>query len=295
MPTCSLVPALIVVLCLAAGSASADESSPPDGVGTGKEGGRARGLTAVSGLMSAAAGGRVTDAHADAVVKRLALLRKDSGRRGDMPLIAECDTDGDGKVSRAEARAAVAVARAGVDVRTARVDEMVAALDRDSSGSVGDTEWRGFLDSVGPLRVVVEPLVARVAKASDFDRDGSIDLEEARVDADEFARLLLISGGGHVNVEDPAKWMQVVRVVERADADGSLGLSAAEVAGTTVFKSMFASIDADGSGEVTVAELHARASDLARVGSGEVCQTCPLVRKEGQKKLGELECLMSLR
>ena len=144
-------------------------------------------------------------------------------------------------------------------------------------------------------RIVVEPAAVKLWKSCDTDRDGAVSVSEARLAADQFARLLLYVGDSKTPVEDPTAWVQVVRVIERADADCSNGLSASEVAGTTVFKEWFARLDQDKSGEVTAPELYAKAADLAKVGQGEICETCPLVKKEGATKLELLQGLITLR
>jgi hypothetical protein len=56
--------------------------------------------------------------------------------------------------------------------------------------------------------------------------------------------------------------MQVVRVIERADADGSSGLSAA---------------------------------DLSKTAQTQTCATCPLGKKSGAEKLDLLQSLLTLR
>lgn len=252
----------------------------------------------VSKLLAGGGQGRVTDGQADAVVRRLAKLRADlAGRRGgdEAALLAECDADGDGKVSLPEARAAVAQARPGVDPRARHADTVIAAVDTDSDGLADARELAAHLGSLATVRVVVEPVAVKLWKTCDTDRDGALSVAEARLAADQFGRLLLYGGESQTPVEDPTAWVQVVQVIERADADCSNGLSAAEVASTTVFKEWFERIDRDANGEVSAPELYVKAADLAKVGQGEICQTCPLVKKEGGKKLELLQGLITLR
>lgn len=253
---------------------------------------------AVSSLLASTGQGRVTDGQADAVVRRLAKLRTDlAERRGgdEAALLAECDADGDGKVTLPEARAAVAGARPRVDPRAKHADTVIAAVDTDSDGRADAKELAAYLGSLSTLRIVVEPVAVKLWKTCDTDRDNAVAVAEARLAADQFGRLMLYSGESKTAVQDPTAWVQVVQVIERADADCSNGLSAAEVAGTTVFKEWFERLDGDKSGEVTAPELYVKAADLAKVGQGEICETCPLVKKEGAKKLELLQGLITLR
>jgi len=253
---------------------------------------------AVSSLLAKSGRGRVTDGQADAVVRRLAKLRTDlAERRGgdEAALLAECDADGDGKVTLPEARAAVAGARPRVDPRATHADTVIAAVDTDSDGRADAKELAAYLGSLSTLRIVVEPVAVKLWKTCDTDRDSAVAVAEARLAADQFGRLMLYGGESKTPVEDPTAWVQVVQVIERADADCSNGLSAAEVAGTTVFKAWFERLDSDNSGEVTASELYVKTADLAKVGQGEICQTCPLVKKEGAKKLELLQGLITLR
>jgi Ca2+-binding EF-hand superfamily protein len=254
----------------------------------------------VKTLLAAGGTGRVTDAQADAVAKRLAKLRADAaGRKGGEAtgLLAECDADGDGKVSLPEARRAVAEARPAVDARASVADRVITAIDKDGDGRADETELASYLASLGGVRVVVEPLAVRLWNAADTSRDNGVDVMEARLAADQFGKLQLYSGdgGGGEAVMDPTAWMQVVRVIERADADGSNGLSALEVTGTTVFKTQFAGIDRDGNGEVTAGELYTMASDLSKTAQGQTCATCPRVQQAGAEKLNLLQSLLTLR
>jgi len=253
----------------------------------------------VKRLLAAGGTGRVTDAQADAVAKRLAKLRADAaGRKGGEAagLLAECDADGDGKVSLPEARRAVAEARPAVDARASVADRVITAIDKDGDGRADETELAGYLTSLGGVRAVVEPLAVRLWNAADTSRDNGVDVMEARLAADQFGKLQLYSGdGGGETVMDPTAWMQVVRVIERADADGSHGISAPEVTGTTVFKTQFAGIDRDGNGEVTAGELYTMASDLSKTAQGQTCATCPRVQQAGAEKLNLLQSLLTLR
>ena len=255
-------------------------------------------LPAVAKLLAGQGNRRVTDGQADAVVRRLSKLRTDlAERRGgdEAALLKECDTDGDGRISLPEARAAVARTRPDVDPRAAIADRLVSAVDTDANGRADARELAAYLGSLAMTRIVVEPAAVKLWKSCDTDRDGAVSVSEARLAADQFARLLLYVGDSKTPVEDPTAWVQVVRVIERADADCSNGLSASEVAGTTVFKEWFARLDQDKSGEVTAPELYAKAADLAKVGQGEICETCPLVKKEGATKLELLQGLITLR
>jgi Ca2+-binding EF-hand superfamily protein len=259
---------------------------------------------AVKTLLAAGGNGRVSDAQADAIAKRLAKIRADAAsRRGGevAALLAACDTDGDGRVSLPEARIAVAQARPAVDPRASVADRVIGAIDKDGDGRADETELAAYLASLGTVRAVVEPLAVRLWNSADTNRDHGVDVMEARLAADQFGRLQLYSGDGVISgaagqgVVDPTAWMQVVRVIERADADGSNALSAPEVAGTTVFKAQFAGLDRDRSGEVTAAELYAMASDLSKTAQSQTCATCPLVKKSGAEKLELLQSLLTLR
>jgi hypothetical protein len=254
---------------------------------------------AVKKLLAAGGSGRVTDTQADMVAKRLAKIRDDAAdRRGGeiADLLAECDADGDGRVSLPEGRRAVAEARPAVDARASVADRLITAVDKDGDGRADETELASYLASLGGVRVVVEPLAVRLWNAADTSRDNGVDVMEARLAADQFGKLQLYSGdGGGETVMDPTAWMQVVRVIERADADGSHGISAPEVTGTTVFKTQFAGIDRDGNGEVTAGELYAKASDLSKTAQSQTCATCPRVQQAGAEKLDLLQSLLTLR
>jgi hypothetical protein len=171
---------------------------------------------------------------------------------------------------------------------------VITAIDKDGDGRADETELAGYLTSLGGVRAVVEPLAVRLWNAADTSRDNGVDVMEARLAADQFGKLQLYSGGGET-VMDPTAWMQVVRVIERADADGSHGISAPEVTGTTVFKTQFAGIDRDGNGEVTAGELYTMASDLSKTAQGQTCATCPRVQQAGAEKLNLLQSLLTLR
>lgn len=256
-------------------------------------------LAAVKTLLAAGDTGRVSDTQADLIAKRLAKLRDDAAdRRGKddtKALLAACDTDGDGKVSLPEARAAVARARPEVDSRASVADRVIAAFDGDGDGNASQAELTTQLGMLGAVRSVVEPLAVKLWKSADTGRDGSVDVMEARLLADQFGKLALYSGVDTAQVMDPTAWMQVVRVIERADADGSNGLSAAEVAGTSVFKAQFAGIDRDGNGEVTAGELYTMAADLSKTAQSQTCATCPRVKQAGAEKLDLLQSLLTLR
>lgn len=255
-------------------------------------------LAAVKTLLAAGGTGRVTDTQADAIAKRLAKIRDDAAERrgGDTrQLLAACDTDADGRVSLPEARAAVAQARPDVDARASVADRFITAIDKNGDGAADQAELMTHLASLGGVRPVVEPLATKLWKAADTGRDGAVDTLEARLLADQFGRLTLYSGDQATQLIDPSAWMQVVRVIERADADGSLGISATEVAGTMVFKAQFAGLDRDGSGEVTAAELYTTAADLSKTAQTQACATCPLVKKSGAEKLDLLQSLLTLR
>lgn len=256
-------------------------------------------LAAVKTLLAAGGTGRVSDTQADLIAKRLAKLRDDAAdRRGlddTKALLAACDTDGDGKVSLPEARAAVARARPEVDARAAVADRVIAAVDGDGDGIASQAELTTHLGMLGAVRPVVEPLAVKLWKSADTSRDGSVDVMEARLLADQFGKLALYSGVDTAQVMDPTAWMQVVRVIERADADGSNGLSAAEVAGTAVFKAQFAGIDRDGNGEVTAGELYTMAANLSKTAQTQSCATCPRVKQAGADKLELLQSLLTLR
>lgn len=256
-------------------------------------------LAAVKTLLAAGGTGRVSDTQADLIAKRLAKLRDDApdrrGKEDTKALLAACDTDGDGKVSLLEARAAVARARPDVDARAAVADRFIAAVDGDGDGIASQAELAAHLATLGAVRAVVEPLAVKLWKSADTSRDGAVDVMEARLLADQFGTLALYSNADTAQVMDPTAWMQVVRVIERADADGSNGLSVAEVAGTTVFKAQFAGIDRDGNGEVTAGELYVRASDLSKTGQSQTCATCPRVKQSGAEKLVLLQSLLTLR
>ncbi len=252
----------------------------------------------VKKLLAAGGTGRVTDAQADVVVKRLAKIRDDAaGQRGGeiKDLLAECDADGDGRVSLLEARRAVAEARPVVDPRASVADRLITAVDKDGDGQANKTELVGYLQSLGGVRVAVEPLAARLWNAADTSRDESVDVMEARLLADQFGRLQLYSGDSGELIVDPTAWIQVVRVIERVDADGSHGISEPEVAATTVFKTQFAALDRDHSGEVTAREFYAMASDLSQTAQRETCATCPRVKQAGADKLNVLQSLLTLR
>lgn len=256
-------------------------------------------LAAVKTLLAAGGNGRVSDTQADLVAKRLAKVRDDAadrrGKEDTKALLAACDTDGDGRVSLPEARAAVARARPDVDARAAVADRLITAVDKDGDGVAGQAELAAHLATLGGVRAVVEPLAVKLWKAADTGRDGAVDVLEARLLADQFGTLTLYSNADTAQVMDPTAWMQVVRVIERADADGSNAISAAEVAGTAVFKTKFASIDRDGNGEVTAGELYTMASDLSKTAQTQTCATCPLVKKSGAEKLDLLQSLLTLR
>ena len=89
-----------------AGAAAAKDATGPSAQPTGAD------LAAVKTLLAAGGNGRVSDTQADLVAKRLAKVRDDAadrrGKEDTKTLLAACDTDGDGKVSLPEARAAVA-------------------------------------------------------------------------------------------------------------------------------------------------------------------------------------------
>jgi len=270
---------------------AADASDGPAGDGN---------LAAVRRLLAGTGQGRVTDAQADMAAKRLAKLRADAAeRRGGetAALLAECDANGDGRVSLPEARAAVAEARPAVDARAAVADDVVAAIDQNGDGRADEAELAAFVVALGTVRAVVEPLAAQLWNAADTSRDDCIDVAEARMAADQFGRLLLYSGGGEgtLAVEDPAAWLQVVGVIERADADGSTGLSPSEVAGTTIFKAEFAGMDRNRDGEVSAGELYAKAAGLTKSAQSQTCATCPLVQKAGAEKLDLVQSLLTLR
>lgn len=256
-------------------------------------------LAAVKTLLAAGGNGRVSDTQADLIAKRLAKLRDDApdrrGKEDTKALLAACDTDGDGRVSLPEARAAVARARPDVDARASVADRLITVVDGDGDGIASQAELTTHLGMLGAVRAVVEPLAVKLWKSADTSRDGAVDVMEARLLADQFGTLALYSNTDTAQVMDPTAWMQVVRVIERADADGSNGLSAAEIAGTTVFKTQFAGIDGDGNGEVTAGELYARASDLSKTAQTQTCATCPLVKKSGAEKLDLLQSLLTLR
>ncbi|MDA1200401.1 MAG: hypothetical protein O3C39_01830 [Planctomycetota bacterium] len=109
-----------------------ETSLPPAAAGPARGGN----LAAVRRLLAGTGQGRVTDAQADMAAKRLAKLRADAAeRRGGetAALLAECDANGDGRVSLPEARAAVSEARPAVDPRAAVADEVVAAIDQNGT------------------------------------------------------------------------------------------------------------------------------------------------------------------
>jgi len=257
-------------------------------------------LAAVRRLLTSAGQGRVTDAQADMAAKRLAKLRAASAeRRGGetAALLTECDANGDGRVSLPEAQAAVAEARPAVDARAAVADDVVAAIDQNGDGRADEAELAAYVVALGTVRAVVEPLAVQLWNAADTSRDDCIDVAEARMAADQFGRLLLYSGGaeGTLAVEDPAAWLQVVGVIERADADGSTGLSQSEIAGTTVFKAEFAGMDRNRDGEVSAGELYAKAAGLTKAAQSQTCATCPLVKKAGAEKIDLVQSLLMLR
>lgn len=244
------------------------------------------------------AGGRVSDIKAERVAMRLSKLRGETAsRRGgeSAELLAESDADGDGRVSLPEARAAVAQARIAVDPHAEDARELLSLIDRDANGLADKAEMAAYLETLGGMRPAVEPLAMHLWKKADTDRNDCIDSSEACMAADLFGKLQLYAGDGLVQIEDAASWMQVVAVIERADADGSNSLSPPEVAGTTVFRAEFASIDRDGDGEVTASELYARAASLAESADGQICATCPRVKQAGKEKLSLLKSLLTLR
>jgi len=277
----------------AAGTAAAKDAAAPAARPADAD------LAAVKTLLAAGGNGRVSDMQADLIAKRLAKLRDDAadrrGKEDTKALLAACDTDADGRVSLPEARVAVAQARPDVDPRATVADRMIAAVDGDGDGSASQAELATHLGMKGAVRAVVEPLAVKLWKAADTGRDGAVDVMEARLLADQFGRLALYGSADSANVIDPMAWMQVVRVIERADADGSNAISAAEVAGTAVFKTQFAGIDQDRNGEVTAGELYAMASDLSKTAQTQTCATCPLVKKSGAEKLDLLQSLLTLR
>ena len=255
-------------------------------------------LAAVKTLLAAGGSGRVTDTHADMIAKRLAKLRDDAADRrgGDTKqLLAACDADADGRVSLPEARAAVARARPEVDPRASVADRLITAIDKNGDGAADQTELATHLATLTGVRPLVEPLATKLWKAADTGRDGSVDALEARLVADQFGKLALYSGDESTQAIEPTAWMRVVGVIERADADGSLGISAAEVAGTTVFKAQFAGLDRDGSGEVTAGELYTMAAELSQTAQNQTCATCPRVKQAGAEKLDLLFSLLTLR
>lgn len=276
-----------------AGTVAAKDTSAASGKPAGAD------VGAVKTLLTAGGTGRVSDTQADLIAKRLAKLRDDAadrrGKEDTKALLAACDTDADGRVSLPEARAAVARARPEVDARASVADRVIAAVDGDGDGSASQAELTTHLGMKGVVRAVVEPLAVKLWKSADTGRDGAVDVLEARLLADQFGKLALYSGDDTAQVMDPAAWMQVVRVIERADADGSNSLSVAEVAGTSVFKAQFAGIDRDGSGEVTAGELYAMTSDLSKSAQTETCATCPLVQQAGAEKVNLLQSLLTLR
>ena len=277
----------------AAGAAAAKDATGPTAQPAGAD------LAAVKTLLAAGGNGRVSDTQADLVAKRLAKVRDDAadrrGKEDTKTLLAACDTDGDGKVSLPEARAAVARVRPEVDARASVADRLITAVDKDGDGIASQAELTTHLGMLGGVRAVVEPLAVKLWKAADTGRDGAVDVMEARLLADQFGTLALYSNADTAQVMDPTAWMQVVRVIERADADGSHAISAAEVASTAVFKTQFAGIDRDGNGEVTAGELYVMASDLSKTAQTQTCATCPLVKKSGAEKLDLLQSLLTLR
>jgi Ca2+-binding EF-hand superfamily protein len=256
-------------------------------------------LTAVKTLLASGGNSRVSDAGADLMTKRLAKIRDDAagriGQEDTKSLLAACDTDRDGRVSLPEARAAVARARPEVDARASVADRLIAAVDGDGDGNASQTELTTYLGKKAALRAVVEPRAVKLWKAADANRDGAVDVMEARLLADQFGKLALYSGDEAAPVIDPTAWMQVVRVIERADADGSNAVSAAEVASTSVFKAQFAGIDRDRSGEVTAGELYAMAADLSKTAQRQTCATCPRQQQAGADKLNLLQGLLTLQ
>ena len=279
-------------------SPAAAAAAAKDGAGASAQPAAAD-LAAVKTLLAAGGTGRVSDTQADLIAKRLAKIRDDAadrrGKEDAKALLAACDTDGDGKVSLPEARAAVAQARPDVDARASVADRLIAAVDGDGDGIASQAELATHLGMLGAVRAVVEPLAVKLWKSADTGRDAAVDVMEARLLADQFGKLALYSGADAAQVKDPTAWMQVVRVIERADADGSNALSAPEVAGTTVFKAQFAGLDRDGSGEVTAGELYVMAADLSTTAQTQACATCPLVKKSGAEKLELLQSLLTLR
>ena len=186
-----------------------------------------------------------------------------------------------------------------VDARAAVADDVIAAIDKDGDGRADEQELAAYVGGLGALRPVAEPLAVKLWNSADTSRDDAIDVLEARMAADQFGRLLLYSGGGggkgKVAVEDPAAWLQVVGLIERADADGSRGLSQSEVAGTTIFKATFAGMDRNRDGEVSAGELYAKLASLTKTAQSESCATCPLVKKAGAEKIDLVQSLLMLR
>jgi len=254
-----------------------------------------RAPSAVAGIHDANQDGRVTDAEADRALRRLYLIKEDSRRKGDPELIAESDANGNGRISKPEAREAIAQARPQVDPKARWADEALQLLDGNHNGTVEQGEAQQFLATLGKLGETVAGNMNKLWKAADCDRDDRIDLTEARMLSDGFGQLLLVCGTDAAASKDPAVWGRVVEVILRVDADRSHSISAAEIQAAPTFSRLFGGIDRNRNGEVTGDELYGYVNRGLQSAQKSECATCPILRADAGKKKKVIRDLVNLR
>lgn len=203
----------------------------------------------LSDLLDADGDGKVSDAEAQAAVKEV--QKKGTAKNADGDALRKSlDANGDGKVDVKEAQAGVAKGRGEMDERARKVLDMLVWLDADKSGEVSVPEFKALIEKMGFLGKLAEPKLGEMFNNMDQDRNGSITMAEGQLAADYFAAVAM----QEEQKKEAVRTAAAAQLVASLDRNRDKKISIREAAKTPVAE-RFAIVDADQDGQLTIAEV----------------------------------------
>lgn len=201
--------------------------------------------------------GEITDDEAEQAAASFQKLA-----RSKHPLAADIrkslDADGNRTVDADEARLGVARGKAHYRGVAVEVSEVVKHLDIDGDEKISVTEFRGLLQELGPLAILVGPKLAQFFNGMDMDRDGFISLVEAQRGADYLRQQIEQNQQAQElrrKIRDPL-YQQAARAIAAYDRNKDLQLSDIEARKNKQAADLFLAADMNGDSLLSIDELY---------------------------------------
>jgi Ca2+-binding EF-hand superfamily protein len=247
----------ILAICVGAccwGSSAAIAAEPADDTKFGVETPLPESLYA---LLDPNGDGEISEEEAEQAVASFQKLA-----RTKHPLAADIrkslDANGNRTVDADEARLGVARGKAHYRGVAVEVSEVVKHLDIDGDEKISATEFRGLLQELGPLAILVGPKLAQFFNGMDVDRDGFITLVEAQRGADYLRQQIEQNQQAQElrrKIRDPL-YQQAARSIAAYDRNQDLQLSEIEARKNKQAADLFLAADTNGDNSLSVDELY---------------------------------------